>query len=57
VAFTYGSCTGTYAVLNTVSFKGLATLNPALSPAQITLAVAGASSTNQYGIVQSLNGS
>ena len=28
VAFTYGNCTGTYAVLNGVQFTGLATLEP-----------------------------
>jgi hypothetical protein len=55
VAFTYGNCTGTYAPLNGVQFSGLASLNSSLSPAQITLAVAGASATARYGIVASFN--
>ena len=57
VAYTYGNCTGTYAVLNGVQFTGLATLNPSLSPVQLTMAVTGASSTNKYGIVSILHGS
>lgn len=56
VAFSYGNCTGTYAVLNGVQFTGLATLSGG-SPAQLTLAVTGASSTARYGIVSTLTGS
>jgi len=43
-------------VLNGVQFTGLATLNPS-SPAQITMAVTGASTTSQYAIVSTLTGS
>jgi len=56
VSYSFGNCTGTYAVLNGVQLTGLATLNPS-SPAQITVAVTGASATNQYAIVSTLNGS
>jgi len=56
VAYSYGNCTGTYAVLNGVQFTGLATLNPT-SPAQLTVAVAGASSTAKYGTVTTYHGS
>jgi hypothetical protein len=57
VAFTYADCTGAYAVLNGVPFTGLAVLNPNLSPAQLTLAVSGASSTARYGIVATFSAS
>lgn len=56
VSYSFGNCTGTYAVLNGVEFTGLATLNPS-SPAQITMAVTGASTTNQYAIVSTLTAS
>jgi hypothetical protein len=56
VSYSLGNCTATYAVLNGVQFTGLATLNPS-SPAQITMVVTGASTTNQYAIVSTLNGS
>jgi hypothetical protein len=56
VAFSYGNCTGTYAVLNGVQFTGLATLNTGVSPAQLIIAVVGTSTANvQYGIVSTLN--
>jgi len=45
VAFSYGNCTGAYAVLNGVQFTGLASLNSRSSPAQLTLAVTGIVST------------
>lgn len=55
VAFSYGNCGGTYAVLNSVQFTGLATLNTAVSPAQLTIAIVGTSAASvQYGIVSSL---
>jgi hypothetical protein len=54
VAYSYGNCTGSYAVLNGVQFTGLATLN---SSGSITMAVAGASSSAKYAIVSTLNGS
>jgi len=57
VAYSYGNCTGTYVALNGVQFTGLATLNPSVSPVQLIMAVSGASSTNKYGIVSTLNGS
>jgi len=56
VAYTFGSCTGNYTVLNAVQFTGLAYLN-ASSPAQLTLAVTGASATTKYAVVSTLNGS
>jgi hypothetical protein len=56
VSYTFGNCTSTYAVLNGIQLTGLATLNPT-SPPQITMAVTGASATNQYAIVSTLNGS
>lgn len=56
VAYTYGNCTGTYAPLNTVQFTGLATLNPS-SPAQLSVAVVGASTTAKYGTVTTYDGS
>jgi hypothetical protein len=58
VSYTYDNCTGsTYAPLNGVQFTGLATLNTSSSPAQLLIAVTGASSTNKYSIVSTLNGS
>jgi len=57
VAYSYASCTGTYAALNGVQFTGLATLNTAQSPAQLLIAVAGASTTAKYGIVSTLSSS
>ena len=54
VAYTFGNCTD--AVLNDVQFTGLAFLN-ASSPAQLTLAVTGASATTKYAVVSTLNGS
>ena len=56
VSYSFGNCTAAYAVLNGVQFTGLATLNPS-SPAQITMAVTGASTTSQYAIVSTLTGS
>ncbi len=55
VAFTYEDCTGSYAVLNGVQFTGLAALNTSNSPAQLTIAVAGASSSSKYAIVLNLD--
>ena len=57
VAYSYGNCTGSYAQLNDVQFTGLATLSTGGSAPQILLAVTGASSTNKYSIVSTLNGS
>lgn len=55
VQYTYSSCTGGDAVLNGVSFSGLAVLNSNVSPAQIVEGVSGAGSGVSYGIVTSLN--
>jgi hypothetical protein len=57
VAYTFEDCTGTYSTLNGVQFTGLASLNTNLSPAQITMAVSGASTSGKYAIVSTLNGS
>jgi hypothetical protein len=57
VAFTYEDCTGTDAVLNGVQFTGLAILDTEDSPAQLSVAVSGSSSTAKYGIVSTLTGS
>jgi hypothetical protein len=57
VSYSFGNCTAAYAVLNGVQFTGLATLNPSSSPAQITMAVTGASGTSQYAIVSTLTAS
>ena len=57
VAYSYENCAGSYAVLNSVQFTGLATLNIAQSPSQLVIAVAGSSNTAKYGIVSTLNGS
>jgi hypothetical protein len=58
VSYSYESCTGTtYSVLNGVQFTGLATLNAGASPAQLLIAVTGASSSNKYSIVSTLNAS
>jgi hypothetical protein len=55
VAFTWESCTGSFAALNGVQFTGLAALNNTDSPNVLTIAVAGANSTSKYGIVLSLS--
>jgi hypothetical protein len=55
VAYTYQNCTDT--ALNGVQFTGLASLNSATSPAQLTIAVTGASSSTKYAIVSNLTGS
>jgi hypothetical protein len=55
VAFSYGNCTGTYAVLNGVQFTGLASLNNSVSPAQLIIAIAGTSTASvPYGFVSQL---
>jgi len=57
VVFSYGNCTGTYAVLNGVQLSGLATLNSHVSPAQLTMAASGASAGARYAVVSTLNAS
>lgn len=55
VSYTYGDCTGSYAVLNGVPFSGLAELNATQSPAQVIVAVNGQSSSGgHYGVVSDL---
>jgi hypothetical protein len=54
VTFTFESCTGNYAVLNGVQFMGLAALDSTNSPAQLTISVAGASTTSKYALVLNL---
>lgn len=56
VSLTYGNCTGAYAVLNGLQLTGLAVFNPNTSPTQLTIAVAGASSTSKFGLVLNLQG-
>lgn len=56
VSYTLANCTGSSAVLNGVSFSGLAELNAGASPAALILAVTGASSSGvDYGIVSELS--
>jgi len=54
VTFTFASCTGNYAVLNGVQFTGLAALDTSTSPAQLTIAVAGATAAGKYALVLNL---
>jgi large repetitive protein len=56
VAFSYESCTGGDVDLNGVQFTGLAFLNTSTSPAQLDIAVTGASSSTHYGFVSTLTG-
>ena len=56
VTYSYGNCSGNYAVLNGVQFTGLATVTTSASAPQLTMAVTGASSSAQYGIVSNLTG-
>ena len=57
VSLTYENCTGSYAVLNGLQLTGLAVFNPNTSPTQLTISVAGASSTSKFGLVLYLQGS
>jgi hypothetical protein len=56
VSLTYANCTGAYAVLNGLQLTGLAVFNPNTSPTQLTISVAGASSTGKFGLVLYLQG-
>jgi hypothetical protein len=56
VSYSYGDCTGAYAVLNGVEFTGLASLNSGASPAELTMAVTGSSPAGKYALVSSLIG-
>jgi hypothetical protein len=56
VTYTYADCTGTWAVLNGVSFSGVALLNTNASPNQIIIGTSGESaSDDNYGIITTLN--
>jgi hypothetical protein len=58
VSYTLASCTGSAQVLSGVQFSGLASLDNTQSPAQLTIAVTGTSSSGaRYGIVSTLTGS
>jgi len=58
VSYTLANCAGSTQVLNGVKFTGLASLNNAQSPAQLTIVVTGTSSSGaKYGIVSTLNAS
>jgi len=56
VSLTYENCTGSYAVLNGLQLTGLAVLNPNSSPTQLTISVAGASSSGKFGLTLYLQG-
>jgi hypothetical protein len=56
VSLTYANCTGNYAALNGLQLTGLAVFNPNTSPTQLTISVAGASATGQFGLVLYLQG-
>ncbi len=55
VQFSYASCTGQSAVLNGVTFSGLATLDSATNPQQVVAGVTGAAGGVQYAIVFDLD--
>ncbi len=58
VAFSYGNCTGTYAVLNGVQFTGLGNPKPQrLAAAAELVGVWGASAIAKYGVLTTYNGS
>lgn len=57
VALTYENCTGSYAVLNGLQLTGFAVLNPNTAPTQLTIEVAGASTTGKFALVLNLTGS
>ncbi|MFI4890089.1 MAG: hypothetical protein ACHQIL_06105 [Steroidobacterales bacterium] len=58
VSYTLESCTGKYAVLNGVKFSGMGYMNFSTTPATLTYAVAGSSTTgsttSNFGIVSNL---
>ncbi|HYL01208.1 MAG TPA: hypothetical protein VEU78_08430 [Steroidobacteraceae bacterium] len=55
VQATYASCTGADAVLNGITFSGLATLNTSVSPMQLIAGVTGSGGGTTYAIVDTLN--
>ena len=56
VTLTYENCTGSYAVLNGVQLTGLAVLNTSTTPSQLTIELAGASTTAKFALVLNLTG-
>lgn len=54
VTITYGNCTGSYAPLNGVQLTGVAVLNSSTSPSQLTIEVAGASTTAKFALLLNL---
>jgi hypothetical protein len=56
VTLSYQSCTGTYAPLNGVVLTGLAVYDPNTSPPQLTIEVAGATTTGKFALVLNLQG-
>ena len=58
VTYSLGNCSGSYAALNGVQFRGLAELNTQGAPSELVIAVTGQSSSGTpYGIVSDLSGS
>jgi hypothetical protein len=55
VQATYASCTGADAVLNGITFSGLATLDTSVSPMQLIAGVTGSGGGTTYAIVDTLN--
>jgi hypothetical protein len=51
---TYASCTGSTAVLNGITFSGLATLDTAVTPVQLLAGVTGSAGGTTYALVYSL---
>lgn len=56
VTLSYHNCTGTYAPLNGVELTGLAVYDPSTSPPQLTIEVAGATTTAKFAIIINLQG-
>lgn len=54
VQATYASCTGAAAVLNGITFSGLATLDTSVSPTQLIAGVTGSSGGTTYALVYTL---
>ena len=55
VTMSYASCSGTSAPLNSIKFSGFAILDTTVSPAEVTVAVTGESSSEtNYGVVMAL---